>query len=103
MTQYHFRLDSRVSYKGLHKKMHQDILFFQTVIGWTLEVFLISNVSGTDIVIADVRQPKHTSVRATAPASSFCVAYLRGKMEGQSPDRDMFNKQIDHPLRKIKL
>ena len=41
-----------------------------------MEVFLISNVSGTDIVIADVRQPKHTSVRATAPASSFCVAYL---------------------------
>ena len=34
---------------------------------------------------------------------SFAVSYMRGKMEGQSSDRDMFNKQIDHPLRKIKL
>ena len=25
---------------------------------------------------------------------SFAVAYARGKMEGQSPDRDMFNKPI---------
>ena len=24
--------------------------------------------------------------------ASFCVAYIRGKMEGQSSDRDMFNK-----------
>tara|TARA_B100000242_G_scaffold68574_1_gene42856 strand:+ start:484 stop:699 length:216 start_codon:yes stop_codon:yes gene_type:complete len=41
-----------------------------------LDVFLISNVSGTDIVIAHVRHPKQPSIRATAPASSFCVAYL---------------------------
>ena len=34
---------------------------------------------------------------------SFAVSYMRGKMEGQSSDRDMFNKQIEHPLRKIKL
>ena len=34
---------------------------------------------------------------------SFAVSYMRGKMEGQQPERDMFNKQIDHPLRKIKL
>ena len=34
---------------------------------------------------------------------SFAVSYMRGKMVGQSSDRDMFNKQIDHPLRKIKL
>ena len=34
---------------------------------------------------------------------SFAVSYMRGKMEGQSPDRDMFNKTIEHPLRKIKL
>ena len=26
--------------------------------------------------------------------SSFAVSYIRGKMEGQSPDRDMFNKPI---------
>ena len=25
--------------------------------------------------------------------ASFAVSYLRGKMEGQSPDRDMFNKK----------
>ena len=34
---------------------------------------------------------------------SFAVSYMRGKMEGQSSDRDMFNKTIEHPLRKIKL
>ena len=34
---------------------------------------------------------------------SFAVSYMRGKMEGQSTDRDMFNKTIEHPLRKIKL
>jgi len=26
--------------------------------------------------------------------SSFAVSYIRGKMEGQKPDRDMFNKPI---------
>tara|TARA_A200000159_G_scaffold159147_1_gene177373 strand:+ start:539 stop:919 length:381 start_codon:yes stop_codon:yes gene_type:complete len=26
--------------------------------------------------------------------SSFAVSYIRGKMEGQNPDRDMFNKPI---------
>jgi hypothetical protein len=26
--------------------------------------------------------------------ASFAVAYIRGKMEGQSPDRDMFNRKI---------
>ncbi len=41
-----------------------------------MEVFLISNESGTDKVRAHDRQPKHNSVRATAPASSFCVTYL---------------------------
>ena len=35
--------------------------------------------------------------------ASFAVSYMRGKMEGQSSDRDMFNKTIEHPLRKIKL
>ena len=34
---------------------------------------------------------------------SFAVSYMRGKMEGQCSDRDMFNKTIEHPLRKIKL
>ena len=34
---------------------------------------------------------------------SFAVSYMRGKMEGQTSDRDMFNKTIEHPLRKIKL
>ena len=41
-----------------------------------MEVFLISNVSGTDIVIAHVKHPKHINIRAIPPASSFCVAYL---------------------------
>jgi len=26
--------------------------------------------------------------------ASFCVAYLRGKMEGQDPSRDMYNQPI---------
>ena len=26
--------------------------------------------------------------------SSFAVSYLRGKMEGQDPNRDMFNKKV---------
>ena len=27
--------------------------------------------------------------------ASFAVSYMRGKMEGQRQDRDMFNKPID--------
>jgi hypothetical protein len=29
--------------------------------------------------------------------SSFAVSYIRGKMEGQQPGRDMFNKPITPP------
>tara|TARA_E500000081_G_scaffold132494_1_gene143504 strand:+ start:438 stop:788 length:351 start_codon:yes stop_codon:yes gene_type:complete len=28
--------------------------------------------------------------------ASFAISYMRGKMEGQSPDRDMFNKKISN-------
>jgi hypothetical protein len=28
--------------------------------------------------------------------SSFAVAYIRGKMEGQDPNRDMFNRPVDN-------
>lgn len=30
--------------------------------------------------------------------SSFAVSYIRGKMEGQIPGRDMFNKKINNKL-----
>ena len=48
-------------------------------------------------------QSKESNVTQAMHYCSFAVSYMRGKMEGQSSDRDMFNKQIDHPLRKIKL
>ena len=51
--------------------------------------------------------PNHESLEDTYKDiinyCSFAVSYMRGKMEGQSSDRDMFNKTIEHPLRKIKL
>ena len=28
--------------------------------------------------------------------ASFCVAYIRGKMEGQDPSRDMFNQPMNN-------
>ena len=56
--------------------MHQETVNFYTGIGWTLDFRLISNVSGTDIVIAQVRTPKTSSIRAISPAASFCVVYL---------------------------
>lgn len=29
--------------------------------------------------------------------SSFAVSYIRGKMEGQDPNRDMFNRPVNKP------
>lgn len=33
---------------------------------------------------------------------SFAVSYMRGKMDGQTADRDMYNKPTDHPLKEEK-
>ena len=34
--------------------------------------------------------------------ASFAVSYMRGKMEGQNPDRDMFNRIIKSNAKNVK-
>ena len=48
-------------------------------------------------IIESGNQPNYESLEDTykdmVNYASFAVSYIRGKMEGQDPERDMFNKK----------
>ena len=52
----------------------------------------------TSLLESDPSDPNFESLEDTYKDminyASFAVSYLRGKMEGQDPDRDMFNKRV---------
>ena len=73
----------------------------------TIHDIMVGKMMRATSLLQSGNNPNHESLEDTYKDiinyCSFAVSYMRGKMEGQSSDRDMFNKTIEHPLRKIKL
>ena len=73
----------------------------------TIHDLILGKITRATSLLESGKDPNFESLEDTYKDminyASFAVSYMRGKMEGQSSDRDMFNKPIKHPLRKIKL
>jgi len=64
------------------------------------DIILGKVMRATSLLESDPSNPNFESLEDTYKDMinycSFAVSYLRGKMEGQDPERDMFNKRINH-------
>lgn len=62
------------------------------------DIILGKIMRATSLLESDPSDPNFESLEDTYKDminyASFAVSYLRGKMEGQDPDRDMFNKRV---------
>tara|TARA_Y100001972_G_scaffold31398_2_gene38631 strand:+ start:64 stop:429 length:366 start_codon:yes stop_codon:yes gene_type:complete len=62
----------------------------------TIHDILIGKLQRATSIIESGNEPNYESLEDTykdmVNYASFAVSYMRGKMEGQDPDRDMFNK-----------
>ncbi len=62
------------------------------------DIILGKVMRATSLLESDPSDPNFESLEDTYKDminyASFAVSYLRGKMEGQDPSRDMFNKRI---------
>lgn len=62
------------------------------------DIILGKIMRATSLLESDPSDPNFESLEDTYKDminyASFAVSYLRGKMEGQDPSRDMFNKRI---------
>jgi len=62
------------------------------------DIILGKVMRATSLLESDPSDPNFESLEDTYKDminyASFAVSYLRGKMEGQDPDRDMFNKRV---------
>ena len=63
----------------------------------TIHDILIGKMQRATSIIESGNQPNYESLEDTykdmVNYASFAVSYIRGKMEGQDPERDMFNKK----------
>tara|TARA_B000000557_G_C20595524_1_gene367434 strand:+ start:115 stop:453 length:339 start_codon:yes stop_codon:yes gene_type:complete len=66
----------------------------------TIHDILIGKLQRATSIIESGNEPNFESLEDTYKDminySSFAVSYIRGKMEGQDPTRDMFNKLKPH-------
>ena len=64
----------------------------------TIQDILIGKMQRATSIIESDKEPNFESLEDTYKDminyASFAVSYIRGKMEGQDPTRDMFNKRI---------
>ena len=64
------------------------------------DIILGKVMRATSLLESDPSNPNFESLEDTYKDMinycSFAVSYLRGKMEGQDPERDMFNKRINN-------
>ena len=64
----------------------------------TIQDILIGKMQRATSIIESDKEPNFESLEDTYKDminyASFAVSYMRGKMEGQDPTRDMFNKRI---------
>ena len=64
----------------------------------TIHDILIGKLQRATSIIESGKEPNFESLEDTYKDminyASFAVSYMRGKMEGQDPSRDMFNKRI---------
>ena len=62
------------------------------------DIILGKVMRATSLLESDPSDPNFESLEDTYKDminyASFAVSYLRGKMEGQDPNRDMFNKKV---------
>ena len=62
----------------------------------TIHDIIIGKLMRATSLLESGNNPKYESLEDTYKDMinycSFAVSYMRGKMEGQTPDRDMFNK-----------
>ena len=68
-----------------------------TVVDTIHDIILGKVMRATSLIESDPNNPNFESLEDTYKDMinycSFAVSYIRGKMEGQDPDRDMFNKR----------
>ena len=57
------------------------------------DIILGKVMRATSLIESDPNNPNFESLKDMINYCSFAVSYIRGKMEGQDPDRDMFNKR----------
>ena len=64
----------------------------------TIHDIILGKVQRATSIIESGKEPNFESLEDTYKDminyASFAVSYMRGKMEGQDPSRDMFNKRI---------
>ena len=62
----------------------------------TIHDIILGKITRATSLLESGNNPKYESLEDTYKDMinycSFAVSYMRGKMEGQTPDRDMFNK-----------
>ena len=65
----------------------------------TIHDILIGKITRATSLLESGKEPNFESLEDTyidlINYASFAVSYMRGKMEGQHPDRDMFNRKIN--------
>ena len=65
----------------------------------TIHDILIGKITRATSLLESGQKPNFESLEDTyidlINYASFAVSYMRGKMEGQKPDRDMFNRKIN--------
>ena len=65
----------------------------------TIHDILIGKITRATSLLESGKEPNLESLEDTyidlINYASFAVSYMRGKMEGQHPDRDMFNRKIN--------
>ena len=64
----------------------------------TIHDIIVGKIYRAQSILESAKEPNHESLEDSymdmINYASFAVAYLRGKMEGQNPESDIFNNKI---------